>query len=293
MNHKSILSLLVLVVILCGNAFSQELKIRLGGNYGQFSKEVGKKEVEHPLVSVLSNPNATDFTYNFEPGFDGEAMLFWNSNVETGIEVKYSKFSGNNEIPPYYNYYFAPDNPTVITTTEPLLFETSALSFLLNFRYYLASEGKINPYFRAFAGLSSVATEFNYQDLSVWDEGEAGVIYSAGTKDSENPKESALHYGAGFGINFGVSDKVSVYIDGTASVINSDIVDGIPNYDYIEADQTMERINGGAMFYQISLGIVFDTGINLGLNKNAGDKKGKGLKRNGRTTPYRPFYRQK
>lgn len=292
MNRKLIL--IILTGFLYANLSAQEIKFRLGGNFGTFSKESGPEEVLHPLVVALSNPNATEFVYDYNPGFDAELMLRWTPNIETGIEFKTLKFSGTNEVPPYYNYYFAPDNPNVITTTEPMMFESSASNLLLNFRYYLAPEGKISPFVKAFGGLSFVAAEFNYQDTSVWDAGESGVLYAVGTENSDEPKVTALNYGAGAGFNFKFSEQLSLYVDGYVSVINTDILDGIPNYDYIAAEQALERADNKAMTYGLSLGIVFSTKADLGLTgKGGGKKKGSSVKRSGRTLPYRPFYRQK
>lgn len=294
MNRKLILTLIA--VILCGSAFSQIVKYRVGGNYGKFNNEIGADEIEHPLVTVLSNPNATDFTHAFEPGFEGEVMLLWSPNIETGLELEFTKFSGNNDIPPYYNYYFAPDNPSVITTTEPLMYESSATNLILNFRYYFAPDGTVNPFFKVYGGMSWVGTELNYADQTFITENETGVLYALGTSNSSDSKESVICYGAGAGFDFELSENMSVYIDGTAGIIGSDKLDGIPNYDYINTDgqETLKPVGNKAFIAQISLGIVFTSKTDLGLNKNFGNKKkGSGVKRTGRTTPWRPFYRQK
>jgi hypothetical protein len=294
MNRKLILTLLI--VALGGSAFGQILKYRIGANYGKFNKEIGKEEVEHPLIQVLSNPNSTEFTHAFEPGFEAEIMQLWSPNVETGIELNFSKFSGSNDVPPYYNYYFAPENPSVITTTEPLMYESSAMNLKLNLRYFFVPDGSVSPFFKAFAGVSFVGAEFNYEDQSVWEEGEAGILYAIGTENSDDPKELAMCYGAGAGISFKLNDQVSLYLDGTANIIGTDKLDGIPNYDYINngGQETLKPVGSSSLFTQVSLGIVFTSKTNLGLNKNWGkDKKGSGVKRTGRTTPWRPFYRQK
>lgn len=294
MNRKIILTLVA--VILCGSAFSQIVKYRIGGNYGKFNNEIGSEEVEHPLVPVLSNPESTDFSHVFEPGFEAELMLLWSPNVETGLELEYSKFSGTNDVPPYYNYYFAPENPSVITTTEALMYESSAINLVANFRYYFAPDGSVNPFFKVFGGVSFVGTEFNYADQTFITENETSVLYALGTSESDDSRELALYYGAGAGFDFELSDNMSIYIDGTVGVINSDKINGIPNYDYINNDgqETLKPVGNSSFVAQISLGIVFTSKTDLGLNKNAGkNKKGKGIKRTGRTTPWRPFYRQK
>jgi hypothetical protein len=296
MNRKLILSLLIVVV--CGNVFAQEVKLRVGANYGTFNKEIGPEEVPHPYINVISpDKYGVDFSSDSKMGFETELMLLWTPNIETGIEFRYSNFSGfSDTIPSYYNFLLSddwPDNERYNNT--PLIYESSAMSFLFNFRYYLAPGGNINPFFKAFGGISLVGAELNYKDRSVWEDGEAGVLYSAGTQNSDNPRESAFQYGAGIGINFKFSDRVSLYLDGSASAINSGTINGIPNYDYITADQTLKPVDGKSMIYTFSVGLVFDTGANLGLSKNTGGTSGKGSKTKGtgNTSPYRPFYRKR
>ena len=293
MNRKLILTLII--TLLFANAFGQVLKYRVGANGGMFQKEIGPAEVEHPLVGVLSSPNATDFTSNIEAGFEAEVMVPWTLHFETGIELEYTKFSGYNDVPPYYNYYFAPNNPTVITTTEPLIFESSAISAMANFRYYVLPDKGINPFLKVFGGVSFVAAEFNYKDPAFRAENNVDVLYAIGTKNSQDPREPALYYGGGVGISFQFSEKLSLYIDGTAAVINSDKVNGIPNYDYSNdnGNEVLTPVGNQSLVTQVSIGIVFTSGTDLGIT--SGSKKGirNGIKRTGRTSQYFPFYRQK
>ncbi|MCG6188779.1 hypothetical protein [Maribellus maritimus] len=298
MNRKLILTLIILTLV-GGNVFGQILKYRVGVNYGKFNDEVGKDEVEHPLIENLSNPNATEFVHAFEPGFEAEIMQLWSPNIETGIELDFSKFSGSNDIPPYYNYILAQDFPEIThRVTEPIVYESSALNLILNFRYYFAPDGSINPFFKAFGGLSFVGAEYNYEDLSVWEtvwsEEGTGVLYAVGTENSDQPKETAVCYGFGAGLDFALNEQISLYLDGTVSFIGTDKLDGIPNYDYVVETQNLKAVGNRAFVTQISLGIVFTSKTDLGLNKNSGkNKKGSGVKGTGRTTPWRPFYRQK
>ncbi len=110
MDRKLILTLIVSFLFV-HVAFGQLLKVRVGANGSMFQKEVGSPEVKHPLIDVLSNPNYTDFTSNLDVGFEGEVMLLWTTHLETGLEFEYSKMSGYNDFPPYYNYYFAMEFP--------------------------------------------------------------------------------------------------------------------------------------------------------------------------------------
>jgi hypothetical protein len=170
------------------------------------------------------------------------------------------------------------------------------MNLMLNFRYYFVPDGAVNPFFKVYGGMSWVAAEFNYADQTFITENETDILYAIGTSNSSEPKESALCYGAGAGFDFAISENLSLYIDGTVGSINSDKVDGIPNYDYFNNDgqETLKPVGNKAFVAQVSLGIVFTSKTDLGLNKNFGKKKkGSGVKRTGRTTPWRPFYRQK
>lgn len=294
MNLK--LKLTLIIAVLYGNVFGQDLKLRIGTNFGNFSKEIGQEEVIHPYINIVSPDSyGVDFTSDMKMGFESELMLLWTPNIETGLEFRYSKFSGYNDtLTSYYNYLFSedwPDNDRFVNA--PLVYQSSAMSFLLNFRYYLAPGGNVNPFIKFTGGVSMVGAELNYKDRSLWEEGEAGVLFSAGTENSSDPRKTALYYGAGAGFNFKISDQVSLYLDGSASVIGSDIINGIPNYDYVAADQMLKPVDGKSLLYTFSIGLVFDTGKNLGLSKG-GTTSGKGSGRgSGSTTNYRPFYRQK
>lgn len=302
MNLRLILFLVIAMI--CNIASGQTIKYRLGVNYGKFNREVGHEEVENQaIVEYYSNYGdiTTDFVSNFEPGFEAEVMQLWTPNVETGIELDYSKFSGKSSVPRLRNYYFSQFNSAFINehfvqTPAPIVYESSTLNLLLNFRYYLTYGGSISPFFKAFGGLSFVSAELNFENQSVWNEGEHGILYALGTENSDQPREVAFCYGAGLGFDFPLSEKVSLYIDGTATLVNSDKVDGIPNYDYVSIDgqASLNPVNGTAFVAQVSLGFVFTTEKNLSLNKNWGRKKKVGsVKRTGRTTESRPFFRQK
>lgn len=292
MNRKLILTLIISLLFV--NAFGQLLKYRVGANSSMFMKEVGSAEVKHPLINVLSNPNSTDFTSTLKAGFEGEVMLLWTSHIETGLEFEYADLSGYNDFPPYYNYYFAMEYPSGgEPPVKPLIYETSVLSTLLNARYYFLPNGSVNPFLKIFGGVSFVGTELNYKDINDRLDNNIGVLYSIGTKNSNDPREAALTYGAGAGINFKISDRISLYLDGSASFIKSDKVDGIPDYNYVNTDgqEVMQPIGNNSFFTQISIGLVFTSKTDLGWVSDKGS--GSGVNSSGRTSEHFPFYRQK
>lgn len=291
MNRKLILTLIVSVFAV--SAFGQLLKVRVGANGSMFQKEVGSPEIEHPLIDVLSDPNATDWTSNLDVGFEAEAMLLWTNHIETGLEFGYSKLSGYNDNPPYYNYYFAMEYPSGgEPPVKPIIFETSVISAALNARYYLLPEEAIDPFFKVFGGIALVGTELNYKDINDRLDNGIGVLYSIGTQNSSDPREAALYYGAGAGVNFRLSDRIALYVDGSASFIKSDKVDGIPDFNYVntEGQEVMDPIGNNSFFAKISVGFVFNTGKDMGWVEN---KNGSSVKRTGRTDSHFPFYRKK
>jgi hypothetical protein len=293
MNRKLIFTLIA--IALYGSVYGQTLKFRTGANYGKFNKEIGGDEIEYPSIDIY-NQDKTDFTHAFEPGFEAEIMQLWSPNIETGIEFDFSKFSGKNDTPPVYNYFFLLNADDFIFPVPSLIYESSALNLMLNFRYYFLPEGKVSPFLKVFGGVSFVGTDFNYKDQGVWPQEGAGILFSMGTENSDNSRESSLCYGTGLGFDFELNDRISLYVDGSASIIGSDKVDGIPTLDYIvdNGRGTLLSVDNKALTTQISFGIVFTSDVDLGLSKNSGkNKKGKGLKRSGQTTPWRPFYRQK
>lgn len=291
-----IILIVLFAAISGGSVFSQVVKFRVGGNFGKFGDEIGTEEIEHPLVGVLSNPNATEFEQDLGIGFEAEIMIPWTSSFETGIEFKRNNFSGWNETPPYYNFYFSDDKPRLadgtavpITTTVPQIYESSVNSFILNLRYYLLPDNVISPFLKGSAGISYTTAEFKYEDIELNDDLPNGNLYS------NDRKNAVLYYGGGLGIDFEVSEKVSLYLDGTANVISSDLVDGIPNYNYVKenASETLNRADNMGFYTQFSIGLVFHSGIDLGITTGQKKSRGKGVKRTGRTSEHRPFYRRK
>lgn len=294
MNRKLVYTLILIVI--SGAAFGQEIKYRFSANMGSFNSEVGTAEIEHPLVGVLSNPASTDFVSNYKVGYEAEIIVPFSDYFETGLEVEFSNYSGSNEIPPYYNFYFAPDNPSVIHTTEPLFYESSTMGILLNGRINLIPKGKFNPFVKVFGGVAFVGSNFSYKDRNFIVENELpDVLYAVGTEHSDDPKKTALYYGAGAGFNFKISESIAFTVDGGAAFIGSDLINGVPNYNYINNDgqETLEPASNLSMLTQFSFGLVFYSKKDIGLfGKNDGGTN-KGVKRTGRTTKYRPFYRQK
>ena len=297
MDRKLILTLIVSFLFV-HTAFGQLLKVRVGANGSTFQKEVGSPEMEFPGIDVLYPADYvyTDFSSNLEVGFEGEVMLLWTPHIETGLEFEYAKMTGSNDFPKYYNYILSLNYDAGTFNAPPLnslFYETSAISTAINARYYLLPKESINPFLKVFGGISLVGTDFNYEDPNDRITYGEGIGFSMGTENSDEPREPALYFGAGAGVNFTLSNRISLYIDGNASFIKSDKVDGIPNFNYEEVDGQphLAAVGNNSFFTQISIGLVFDTGIDLGWVKS--EKRGTSVKRTGRTSENFPFFRQK
>jgi hypothetical protein len=101
----------------------------------------------------------------------------------------------------------------------------------------------------------------------------------------------AFTYGGGAGLEFQVNDKIAVYADGSYMIVNADIVDGIPNFDYYEASGILKRFKTRANTGRISLGITYTLGENFSLGGGGGKRGSKSGSGDGRISPYLPFFK--
>lgn len=270
----------------------QVFRYKIGGNFSGFNSEVGKKETIYPLVNVLSSPASTSFTNKYNFGFETELIRPWTKNLETGLEIEYARYSGVNDYPPYYNFYFTKYAPENIKS-EAIAYNSSTINFLANLKYFFFPSNQINPFIKVFAGSSLVSTELNYKNLDVVINNKNQVIFALGTNNSPEPKKTAFHYGLGGGVNYNLSEKLAFYIDGNVSVINSNFLDGIPNYDFSlpNGNNFFTVSSSKSLVSQFSFGLVFTT---LSFEIPKMKKKTPEVKKGGgKTTKYLPFYREK
>jgi hypothetical protein len=70
---------------------------------------------------------------------------------------------------------------------------------------------------------------------------------------------------------FRLSDKWDLCIEGTTSLIHSDIVNGVPDYDYVENPEipggTLQRADNWSLVTQVSVGIIYSAIPDRRLNK--------------------------
>ena len=118
------------------------------------------------------------------------------------------------------------------------------------------------------------------------------VLFSRGISNSAEGRIAALNLGGGAGFEVPISGKISFYADYTYSMINSDILDGRPNVDYIESSGMLKRFNTTGNTGRFSFGLCYTIGENFNIIGNSGGG-GKGGSKTGRQHPYLPFYELK
>ncbi|HDR50405.1 MAG TPA: hypothetical protein ENN90_02125 [Mariniphaga anaerophila] len=253
--------LLILLFGVYGGASGQVFRYRLSANSGMFLGEVGKPEATPPVKN--SHDGSEEFSPVFKPGAELEIMVPVTPDFELGLQFGYSRFSGHTPSPPLYNFFLSRFNPLPDNNKYPdeaLIFDTKILNILGIARFYVVPVNRnINVFLKLLGGVSFTGTDFTFHNPVYRIEYDVGMLYSRGTKNSDYPKKAALTGGVGLGTTYRLSDKLDIYFDATASLINSDIVNGVPNYNYINNDgrSSMERTNSLAAVAQASIGLTY------------------------------------
>ncbi|MDD4143783.1 MAG: hypothetical protein PHN68_04025 [Prolixibacteraceae bacterium] len=244
-------------------ASSQIFRYRLSANSSFFITEPGKAEIKHPGADMLTHPGSSDFSPAFRIGADAEIMAPVTSDFEVGMEFDYMNLYGHTDKAPLYNFFLSRNNPLPDSypyPTEALIYQTNVLSLLGTARWYFMPIGdEANIFLKAFGGVAFTGTDFTFRDPFYRVEYDVGVLYARGTRNSDYPKRAAFSGGAGLGSTIKMTDKFDIYIDGTVSFINSDIVNGVPNYNYISSDGTesLKSASCWSMTSQISVGLLY------------------------------------
>lgn len=302
------------------------IKVRLSGNWARFMSEPQGDEVIYPLIEnlLLNEVEYSEFSHQGSLGLDAEVMLSLSDKAWFGLELSNTNFRGVNEYPPLYNFLFTSLNQLKVDILDigtslpineevmgyPLSYNTSLINILANFRLYFSSEGLIRPFIKVHSGVSLIGTEMAFKNNSDWPlpglvifvDGVpqatenlnfgAPILFARGTSNSVEGRVPALNFGGGIGCEFQINDKFSVYADYTFSMINSDILDGRPNFDYNDVTSRLERFNTFSNLSKISFGVCYTLGENFNIigGKGGGSK---GSAKTGRQHPYLPFYELK
>lgn len=274
MNRIFVLLFLLLFVLIHEVASGQIFRYRLSANSGMFLGEPGKAEINHPLKDELSNPGSKEFSAVFKPGAELEIMSPVTPDFELGLQFGFTNFAGHTPSPPLYNFFLSRFNPLPDNYKYPdkaLIYDTKTLSILGTARFYiLPVHSDMNVFLKLLGGVSFTGTDFTFHDPVYRVQYDVGVLYARGTQNSDDPKVAALTGGLGLGTTYRLSDRLDIYFDATTSLINSDIVNGVPNYNYVETDGkgTMQKTNSLAAVAQASIGLVYSAIPDRRFNKN-------------------------
>lgn len=260
---KRFLTLMFLFFLIYGGATGQIFRYRLSANSGIFLGEPGKAEIDYPMKDELSNPGSEEFSAVFKPGAELEIMMPVAPDFELGLQFGYLNFAGQTPSAPMYNFFLSRFNPLPDNYKYPnkaLIYDTQILSILGTARFYVLPVSRnVNVFMKLLGGVSFIGTDFTFKNPVYRVEYDVGVLYSRGTKNSDYSKKAALTGGVGLGTTYRLSDKLDIYFDAAASLIHSDIVNGVPNYNYINNDgrSSMERTNSLAAVAQVSVGLTY------------------------------------
>lgn len=254
-------------------ASSQIFRYRLGVTSGFFMTEPGDAEKNHPDYSSISYKGAENFKPGLKAGADLEIMVPVTLDFELGLQFDYTNLSGRTETAPFYNFFITRYNPLPDTykyPNEALIYKTKIFNIQATSRYYiLPLDDYMTFYLKAFGGISFVGTDFTFHDPIYRVKYEVGTLYSLGTLNSEDPKESVFSGGGGLGFTYKVSELIDFFFEGTVSFINSDKVNGVPNFDFLvsQGEETLQQRDAWASVGKVSVGLLFSAIPDRRLNK--------------------------
>lgn len=280
----SLVFVLFFVAVIAANG--QLIGFRFAGNTNVFLGELGDSPVPHP-DAFLETPAVSSTKFSYQPTIGAEAeILFQASEMSLlGVELEYSKVKGYNDIPPVYNYYLTPYYAQYqdYYTTDPVAFNTTLFNVAVNWKYFFFKSSPLKPFVKLTGVVAFVATDFTFKDNPDPELFTSDVLYARGTSNSEQNMWPAFHLGGGIGFDYMINDKWSFQVDATSTVINSDIINGVPNFTYeqVEGVDMLSYQKNPSVTFQISAGVVYY----IELIGQPGVK--------GKADPSLPFYRKK
>lgn len=287
MQLNKTIVILVLLFAISAHANSQVIGFRVAANSGMYINELGDSDVPHPYA-MEQTPAIYSLNYNAQPsvGVEGEILFQVSPMSHFGIELEYSQLKGYNDIPPYYNYFLTPyfDDYHDDFTVAPVEFQTTLINLAANWKYFFFEQSPFKPFIKFTGVVSFIGTDFSYKENPNPEIYESDILYARGTSNSEQDKLPAFHLGGGIGFDYMLSKRWSVQADLTATVINSDIVNGVPNftYDTSEGKEMLLYNKRQSLTAQISIGVVYS--IEVGGSQKGGS---------GQSDPNLPFYLKK
>ncbi len=298
---RKLLFVFVLFLLAAFSVNAQLLGLRVAANSGMLISELGTSDVPHPSAFSLSPPTSSEkFSPQLSAGLEGEILFQVTEKTYFGIELDYTHLKGFNDDPPYFNYFLTPyfqqyQDEFIIS---PLEYNTRLFNVAVNYKYFFMPDKIWTPFVKLTGVVALVGTELKYSgfapdDLLVndyWDLTDYGVndgadvLYARGTSTSEQKKWPAFHVGGGIGFDYALRDNLLFEIDGTCTVLNSGIIDGVPNFTYANEDgaELLKYNRRLSLTTQISVGLVYL--FEIGDGGRGGD---------GRIDPNLPFFRNK
>lgn len=260
---RTTLTLFFICLLLSGTVTGQVFRFRLSANSGAFLGEPGEAEKVYPMSEELSYPGSTGFSPRFYPGAELEITTPLTTDFECGLQFGYNRFSGTTPKAPLYNFFLSRYNPLPNAHRYPdeaLLYDSRVLSTLATARwFFLSFDGTLNFFMKFSGGVAFTGSDFTFRDPVHRVEYDVGVLHARGTRNSEEPKQAGFQGGGGLGATYRLSENLDICLDAGISLIQSDLINGVPNYDYTEfnGDGSMEPVNAMAAVIRASIGLIF------------------------------------
>lgn len=305
MDAKKIICLLFILIALPGISKAQLIGFRIAANSGMLISEFGSSDVPHPDAIANTPAQSTErFTPQLSYGFEGEVLFQISEHEFFGVEVDYSTLKGFNDNPPFYNYYLTPyfNQYQDEYIQSAIKYNTTLINLAVNFKHFFLPESNFQPFVKLTGVVAFVGTDLSYKEHPVytemtggydpetniaWDgfittEPESDILYARGTSNSDQKKWPAFHGGFGIGFSYDITDKLAFQADATATVFNSGIINGVPNFTYSVNDDLLKYNRRLSLTTQISAGLVYYIEVETG-------RRGGG----GKVDPNLPFYLKK
>lgn len=276
---KILIVALVLMFVSVLNFAQDGIKFRVAVNTGLFLSEPGSGDaVIDPLAAAGPLPDGkADFSSRVKLGLEAEISIPVSETFALGVEIKDTKYGGNNDNPVYYNYFASAYSPILNYQQEPLIYDTDVISLLGDLRFYPLGQSTFTPYLKVFGGIAMIGTDLRFKNVAdqvdIMD-----PLYSRGTRlsISEPDRFSTAQFGGGIGFDYQLPGNFSVCTELSLSYINSDIIDGVPNFTY-DAGKSRSVYHGlSTMATQLSAGVSYAFG---GSGKSKYGRPGSGRSR--------------
>lgn len=293
--EKRLLKVLTIILIFALpplSAFPQNgIRLRFAANTGMVVTEAGGSAIiADPYATYNEKPGgSTSFKPDITIGFEGELLIPVNNIIGLGLEFKNANFSGHNDNPIYYNYFASQYSPILNYGQEPLVYKTDVNNLLGNIRIFPLGRSAFSPFVKIYGGVAFIATDLRYKDteyrVNIYD-----PLYSRGTSSSvtESSRYTAPNFGGGIGFEYAIAGNLSLNACISFSYINSDILDGIPNFTYDQSQGQSVYSNNSTITDGFSVGLSYAV-HKLKHQGNEGTKRfGKG-----KTDMSLPFFRRR